>query len=1586
MSFEHVLKTLLERSDISVPDFIRWFESYPGDADQGAFPKAVADLYDADSLEALKPEMALSLLNLIRDQSVKILTDGQSLNQTPSKANHPGKYDYESPVKTVMKASLSTGAANDGRPESKAADVSPRRKVQLFKAEGGSSPGGDLDDLGAMKPLEEDVDIDDDALMRAVKQGRPMVVTSSSPDTSSANQPAPPEATLKLNSGINNKKTTRRSLDSCLSGGSSVSGSGTGLKKGQSAKKAGKSPQLAATREINLADFIVDNRGKKKNKKGKRRSDGNFGASNEEDATVAPTLPLDEKTQPKKVPLQTSKIPPSQPGNIEDQELNLVSKQNTPPNAGSRPKEVCLTTRPKDVVAMTPEKKAQFANANVWDRIAKSMDKSSKKLRDEENDGGGDEAAAFSKTKRGNSSLVEPTPLLVTYQNQLDKLVHLYTYCLKNNYVPNILVELYLLLELLTVKNEQSAYAATGSANSSGYLGSVHNCVYFATHVLNSQAESLLCGPDRVTLRYLLENPRLEVFVPGLRTRISDVLAANERYLKKTGSYKPAAAAATAKQNDLQSVRFQCDTDNRDNFPDCQTFQDFRRQRDMFYDILRGWKHYLQHGSKPAHTKAATSGGGGGGRKQQAVGGGKSGGSKQQHHRFTFALEELYGAEINSLITLQMNPVNMAHFADLFQNQMLSMCLSELTNLSVDNSDDDLTKELGMPAGKVDAGKLKRLMNRCITPSNYGGPCPKPNFSGMQEFFRDFLRIAGGNHVFLAHLKNSLATSITDLNDKVFEVKKSGDLGNPFEEPNDENFYVAILSLRVLAKFLGYVEALPYFYSQATISGEKLLNAQINLRKKYAPCLDIYRMLKESASRRRLILTLPWTVEYCSVQDPITMQLPYFKKVFALMVKVYKRQLSHQNQTKHSDSPRETAAASSGGKKRVLLQTEKVGKINRFNAYFLCVHLGWLFENQNFPRELFISPVMASAAAAAIGSRERNESGGGGGFDGVVDARNGDGIDYAINLRPGILYTCCPYMSELKVVMSQFHTGFKAPKTAVTTSGSGGAKTTAANVAAQTTRPSSVVATAAAAAKKQHQRRGSYFDAESSTNTQDSDEDEAASGAIATTRPKGQTTRDFQKRAEASYVQANLEENFFFNQKSSVKQSIEFVTERLTNNLIKKVSQRIVASELRSVQAHLRDTVALMMQGASPEEQKMCQNEIECQTKVMARNAYYMSRKASWVLLCDTAFVTCNAALRPILPVDTRHDVVETCVAIATAIIVAKVKDWVSKNLTKAFFRQELNKFVEETMKAKSSVTATMLGRVDGLHLAANPTVDPPRPSWVLLSEAKTLASQVLAGEVAEAKVVEQRSRSLIADVQACMASDVLTLAEENAYRVARNPIPPYVQSPSDVIGTNAAMTSETDVTIRGFEMVTVELAVAICAGCPKALTSDLQDAMVSLWGGSAAGVNRSEGGSGPLTTQEGVQGFPVPPQQLFSIMSSRNIRLLAASKSPLDSWNKMEYLLGRLLRHGVILPIVLEDECLQFLKQTWPPEVLQRFGSCIKGVVDTYKRELATTCGGGGGVSQDFNQEFLEWIAWFVAEAAADELEDNLDNFPELM
>ena len=238
------------------------------------------------------------------------------------------------------------------------------------------------------------------------------------------------------------------------------------------------------------------------------------------------------------------------------------------------------------------------------------------------------------------------------------------------------------------------------------------------------------------------------------------------------------------KGDKLQSVRFQSETDKWDNFPDNQTFQDFRRQRDVFYDILRGWHHVIQHGEKSG---AAPN-----------VRGGRKSGKGRCWPKPGSLLEEHYVQEMQNFITLQMNPINMAHFAQLFQDQLLTMALNELLD---DGQPDDMSREMSM--SKVDPDKLKRLMNRCLTPSNFGGPCPKPDFPGAQEFFKDFIQVAGGNLSFLSHLKNNMITTVVELNEKIFEVAVG-------EFSDDSDLAIAILKLRVLGKFLGHIESLPY--------------------------------------------------------------------------------------------------------------------------------------------------------------------------------------------------------------------------------------------------------------------------------------------------------------------------------------------------------------------------------------------------------------------------------------------------------------------------------------------------------------------------------------------------------------------------------------------------------------------------------------------------------------------------------------------------------------------------------------------------------------------------------------------------------
>ena len=61
------------------------------------------------------------------------------------------------------------------------------------------------------------------------------------------------------------------------------------------------------------------------------------------------------------------------------------------------------------------------------------------------------------------------------------------------------------------------------STDTKGLLTTVHNCVYFASKVLEAQI-NLLEHLDRPTLAYLVENPRLESFCPQVKSKVHSIL------------------------------------------------------------------------------------------------------------------------------------------------------------------------------------------------------------------------------------------------------------------------------------------------------------------------------------------------------------------------------------------------------------------------------------------------------------------------------------------------------------------------------------------------------------------------------------------------------------------------------------------------------------------------------------------------------------------------------------------------------------------------------------------------------------------------------------------------------------------------------------------------------------------------------------------------------------------------------------------------------------------------------------------------------------------------------------------------------
>ena len=116
------------------------------------------------------------------------------------------------------------------------------------------------------------------------------------------------------------------------------------------------------------------------------------------------------------------------------------------------------------------------------------------------------------------------TPMVekVTFIEKIERLAILYGECIRLHMVPNILMEFYLLFQLLTVKEHLTDNLML--EDSIALLGSVHNCVYFAIKVLNQQVV-FLEHLDRATLASLTQNPSIKIFCSEFQDKLEDILS-----------------------------------------------------------------------------------------------------------------------------------------------------------------------------------------------------------------------------------------------------------------------------------------------------------------------------------------------------------------------------------------------------------------------------------------------------------------------------------------------------------------------------------------------------------------------------------------------------------------------------------------------------------------------------------------------------------------------------------------------------------------------------------------------------------------------------------------------------------------------------------------------------------------------------------------------------------------------------------------------------------------------------------------------------------------------------------------------------
>uniref|UniRef100_A0A3B3DQR9 Codanin 1 n=1 Tax=Oryzias melastigma TaxID=30732 RepID=A0A3B3DQR9_ORYME len=425
----------------------------------------------------------------------------------------------------------------------------------------------------------------------------------------------------------------------------------------------------------------------------------------------------------------------------------------------------------------------------------------------------------------------------VTFTPELDLLAELYCACISENLVPNIFLELFFVMQLLTSMSppsndaeEQESFSTTNSGASSCYLKQVHNCVYFAVTVLENQFQ-LVAHLDKGALRLLAENERVASFSPALRDLLIQAQGKMSTF--------------------IHSVPFQPDTDNRSNFGNDKAFHTFKKQRDVFYEALREWEDL--------------------------------------HNEPGWNFDASLGGRIRGMMNQLTSAGNHSHFARLFLKQLVQMCKGpRMSGAPGEPPDADLLEMLGADG----LGRLKRLEERLIQPHGIVGPCPPPSFPGHQEFFRDFIQTASCCQL-NQHLQDSLCQQLLQLDEVSIlspsaSIKEEDEDGDMEQQDEKQRFSSVLLLARLLAKFLGFISFLPYQTSERP--SREIQEASVALRSKVSvPVLDVCAVLDNSVRRRRTILTVPWLVEFLSMLDFVGPLLLCYRTALGTLLLLYRR-------------------------------------------------------------------------------------------------------------------------------------------------------------------------------------------------------------------------------------------------------------------------------------------------------------------------------------------------------------------------------------------------------------------------------------------------------------------------------------------------------------------------------------------------------------------------------------------------------------------------------------------------------------------------------------------------------------------------
>ncbi|XP_019890187.1 protein disks lost [Musca domestica] len=473
----------------------------------------------------------------------------------------------------------------------------------------------------------------------------------------------------------------------------------------------------------------------------------------------------------------------------------------------------------------------------------------------------------------------------------LHRLADIYVILIDNHLTTNFLNDLSFLLNLLNAMPSVSPDIVADAfkklelqeteTNPSKILQCLENlryAIYFALLSL-CQLKERLVQLDSKTLKVVLTNERFSYFPEATRSYLLDIYQRKQQIIAENPMHD-ASFCLDTKTTGQNNVYFQHEQDSRHNFTSQQEFANFRPQRDLFCKCLKLWE------------------------------------ANHLNPNWKFAVE--IKPIIREIFQQSENCVNMAHFAKLFVSQLLLSASSAAT-----------PEEIGL---EVDLQKFSKLTQRLIAPSQFSVDYQFPR---AQAFFRDFI-LNSRSLAFVEQLKMELYSELLSLNDSTFDHISITKADN--EPDNNDNSLIADMgqheqvavrpdvlnSMLILAKFLGFTICMP-FVSQANGSNVVIPPAmekkQLRLRSLIQPGFDLHTVLQEGIEQGKLLITIPWMVQYLCMLDSITIQLEIYIKTLKLMFALY-----------------------------WYLGGSNVGKtsLNPTSCFMIASCLGWLFDSQQY--------------------------------------------------------------------------------------------------------------------------------------------------------------------------------------------------------------------------------------------------------------------------------------------------------------------------------------------------------------------------------------------------------------------------------------------------------------------------------------------------------------------------------------------------------------------------------------------------------------------------------------------------------------